>query len=117
VKEARGAARVAVRAGRTAHQRPTERPEKRRGEARGRAAAKSEFPERWRALRKTECGLRLLRGDTSRTPPGEDQLPARELESWRRSSSTPARAGYRPGASRTSGLSRKIVRLRDSTSG
>ncbi len=44
----------------------------------------AELPERWSAQRKTELVLRLLRGDTLDAVSRESQVPAHELESWKR---------------------------------
>jgi transposase len=43
-----------------------------------------ELPERWSAQRKTELVLRLLRGDTLDAVSRESQIPAHELEAWKR---------------------------------
>ena len=43
-----------------------------------------EVPERWSAQRKTELVLRLLRGDTLDAVSRESQVPAHELETWKR---------------------------------
>lgn len=43
-----------------------------------------ELPERWSVQRKTELVLRLLRGDALDAVSRESQVPAHELESWRR---------------------------------
>jgi hypothetical protein len=52
----------------------------------GAAAAEgpSELPERWSAQRKTELVLRLLRGEALDAVSRESQVPAHELESWKR---------------------------------
>ena len=44
----------------------------------------SELPERWSAQRKTELVLRLLRGDTLDAVSRDSQVPAHELETWKR---------------------------------
>lgn len=44
----------------------------------------TELPERWSAQRKTELVLRLLRGDALDAVSRESQVPAHELESWKR---------------------------------
>src|SRR5262245_50588916 len=44
----------------------------------------AELPDRWSAQRKTELVLRLLRGDTLDAVSRESQVPAHELESWKR---------------------------------
>src|SRR5262245_57572888 len=43
-----------------------------------------ELPERWSAARKTELVLRLLRGDALDAVSRESQVPAHELETWKR---------------------------------
>lgn len=43
-----------------------------------------EVPERWSARAKTEVVLRLLRGEAIDAVSREVQVPAHELESWRR---------------------------------
>jgi transposase InsO family protein len=43
-----------------------------------------ELPERWSVQRKTELVLRLLRGEPLDGVSGESQVPAYELESWKR---------------------------------
>ena len=43
-----------------------------------------EPPERWSAQRKLELVLRLLRGDALDAVSRESQVPAHELESWKR---------------------------------
>ena len=48
------------------------------------AAESAELPERWSAARKTELVLRLLRGEALDAVSRESQIPAHELESWRR---------------------------------
>lgn len=44
----------------------------------------SELPERWSAQRKMELVLRLLRGEALDAVSRESQVPAHELESWKR---------------------------------
>jgi transposase len=44
----------------------------------------AELPERWSAARKTELVLRLLRGEALDEVSRESQVPAHELESWKR---------------------------------
>ena len=44
----------------------------------------SELPERWSVQRKTELVLRLLRGEALDAVSRESQVPAHELENWRR---------------------------------
>src|SRR5689334_16167168 len=43
-----------------------------------------ELPERWSVQRKTELVLRVLRGEPLDTVSRESQVPANELESWKR---------------------------------
>ena len=43
-----------------------------------------ELPERWSAQRKMELVLRLLRGDTLDAVSRDSQVPAHELEAWKR---------------------------------
>jgi hypothetical protein len=43
-----------------------------------------ELPERWSTGRKTELVLRLLRGEALDAVSRESQVPAHELESWKR---------------------------------
>src|SRR6266403_3282224 len=43
-----------------------------------------ELPERWSAARKTELVLRLLRGEALDAVSRESQVPAHELEGWKR---------------------------------
>jgi hypothetical protein len=52
----------------------------------GEAAASEgpEIPERWSIPRKTELVLRLLRGEALDAVSRESQIPAHELESWKR---------------------------------
>lgn len=47
-------------------------------------SAADELPERWSVQRKTELVLRLLRGDGLDAVSRESQVPAHELESWKR---------------------------------
>ena len=44
----------------------------------------AELPDRWSVQRKTELILRLLRGDALDAVSRESQVPAHELESWKR---------------------------------
>lgn len=44
----------------------------------------AELPERWSIQRKTELVLRLLRGEALDAVSRESQIPAHELESWKR---------------------------------
>ena len=44
----------------------------------------AELPERWIAKAKTDVVLRLFRGESMDTVSGELQVPAHELEAWRR---------------------------------
>ncbi len=48
------------------------------------AEAPAEIPERWSAQRKTDLVLRLLRGEPVDAVARESQVPAHELEEWRR---------------------------------
>jgi transposase-like protein len=43
-----------------------------------------ELPERWSAQRKADLVLRLLRGEALDAVSRESQIPAHELESWKR---------------------------------
>ena len=65
-----------------------------------------ELPERWSVLRKSELVLRLLRGEALDAVSRESQVPAHELESWKRHFSSKAPAGSRPGEIPKSGSSR-----------
>ena len=47
-------------------------------------ANEAELPERWSVQRKSELVLRLLRGDPLDAVSRESQVPAHELESWKR---------------------------------
>src|SRR5216684_7527817 len=47
-------------------------------------APADELPERWSVQRKTELVLRLLRGEVLDAVSRESQVPAHELESWKR---------------------------------
>jgi len=44
----------------------------------------ADLPERWSAKAKTEIVLRLLRGEAVEVVSREVQVPAHELEAWRR---------------------------------
>ena len=48
------------------------------------SAGGEELPERWSVQRKTELVLRLLRGEPLDAVSRESQIPAHELESWKR---------------------------------
>ena len=48
------------------------------------AEAPTENPERWSAVRKTDVVLRLLKGDAIDAVSRDTQIPAHELEEWRR---------------------------------
>jgi transposase len=48
------------------------------------ASAGVELPERWSVQRKTELVLRLLRGEPLDAVSRDSQIPAHELESWKR---------------------------------
>jgi hypothetical protein len=54
-----------------------------------------ELPERWSAKAKTDVVLRLLRGESVEAVSREVQVPAHELEAWRR---TFLEAGGEPAA-------------------
>ncbi len=43
-----------------------------------------ELPERWSALRKTELVLCVLRGESLDSVSRDSQVPAHELEGWKR---------------------------------
>jgi transposase len=44
----------------------------------------TEIPERWSAQRKTELVMRLLRGEALDAVSRDSQVPAHELEGWKR---------------------------------
>jgi len=46
--------------------------------------AETELPDRWSVQRKAELILRLLRGEPLDAVSRESQVPAHELESWKR---------------------------------
>jgi transposase len=48
------------------------------------AETPAEIPERWSAQRKTELVVRLLRGEPVDAVARDSQVPAHELEDWRR---------------------------------
>lgn len=48
------------------------------------ASGDAELPERWSVQRKTELVLRLLRGEPLDAVSRDSQIPAHELESWKR---------------------------------
>jgi hypothetical protein len=48
------------------------------------ASGSVELPERWSVQRKTELVLRLLRGEPLDGVSRDSQIPAHELESWKR---------------------------------
>ena len=48
------------------------------------ASEGAEIPERWSIARKTELVLRLLRGEALDAVSRDSQIPAHELESWKR---------------------------------
>ena len=50
----------------------------------GSTSAGAELPERWSVQRKAELVLRLLRGEALDAVSRESQVPAHELESWKR---------------------------------
>lgn len=47
-------------------------------------ASAGDVPERWSVQRKTEVVLRLLRGEALEEVSRQSQVPAHELESWKR---------------------------------
>jgi len=47
-------------------------------------AKEAELPERWSAARKTDVVMRLIRGDSVEGVSREIQVPAHEIELWRR---------------------------------
>jgi transposase len=47
-------------------------------------SSETELPDRWSVQRKSELVLRLLRGETLDAVSRESQVPAHELESWKR---------------------------------
>ena len=51
---------------------------------RGNSSVEAPRPERWSAKQKTETVLRLLRGEELGAVSRETQVPAHELEEWRR---------------------------------
>lgn len=55
----------------------------------------SEVPERWSAKAKGEVVLRLFRGDAVEMVSREVQVPAHEIESWRRAFLEAGHAGLR----------------------
>src|SRR5215510_9745568 len=55
-----------------------------RGEDTPAPGVSGDLPERWSAQRKTELVLRLLRGEPLDAVSRESQVPAHELESWKR---------------------------------
>jgi transposase len=48
------------------------------------SSSETELPERWSVQRKSELVLRLLRGEALDAVSRESQVPAHELESWKR---------------------------------
>ena len=50
----------------------------------GKTKEEGDLPERWSAPRKAEVVLRLVRGDSIEEVSRETQVPAHELEEWRR---------------------------------
>ena len=54
------------------------------GEAPPAPSGPEELPKRWSAQRKMELVLRLLRGEALDAVSRESQVPAHELESWKR---------------------------------
>jgi hypothetical protein len=57
--------------------------------------AREELPERWSAKAKSEVVLRLLRGEGVETVSREVQVPAHELEGWRRGFLDAGLAGWK----------------------
>jgi transposase len=55
-----------------------------RGEDTPAPSVPEDLPERWSAPRKMELVLRLLRGEALDAVSRESQVPAHELESWKR---------------------------------
>src|SRR5215510_1830202 len=55
-----------------------------RGEDTPAPGVSGDLPERWSAQRKTELVLRLLRGEALDAVSRESQVPAHELEAWKR---------------------------------
>jgi hypothetical protein len=68
-----------------------------------------DLPERWSAQRKTELVLRLLRGEALDAVSRESQVPAHELESWKR---VFLEAGGRGLKSRSDPEERELTRAR-----
>jgi transposase len=62
----------------------TKRQKPKSSETPARLAEESELPERWSAQRKCDLVLRLLRGEALDAVSRESQVPAHELESWKR---------------------------------
>jgi hypothetical protein len=62
----------------------TKRQKPKSSEAPARPAEESELPDRWGAQRKCDLVLRLLRGEALDAVSRESQVPAHELESWKR---------------------------------
>ncbi len=56
----------------------------------------AELPERWSVQRKSELVLRLLRGEALDAVSRENQVPAHELESWKRIFLEQGTRGSRP---------------------
>jgi hypothetical protein len=54
------------------------------GSERETVANNDELPERWSASRKSELVLRLLRGEPLDAVSRDSQVPAHELEAWKR---------------------------------
>jgi transposase len=63
----------------------TKRPKAKASDGPAGPAEESELPERWSAQRKCDLVLRLLRGEALDAVSRESQVPAHELESWKRS--------------------------------
>ena len=81
-----------------------------KGGAKSSGGGSEELPQRWSAKRKAEVVLRLLRGDDLGEVSREIQVPAHELEEWRRAYLDGAEAGLK----RRTGdpLERELVRTR-----
>lgn len=62
----------------------TRREKAKAAEAMARPAEESGLPERWSAHRKCELVMRLLRGEALDAVSRRSQVPAHELESWKR---------------------------------
>ena len=72
-------------------------------------AASPELPERWSAARKTELVWHLLRGEALDAVSRESQVPAHELESWKRVFLEQGTRGCGSGASPRNASSRSLA--------